>query len=101
MVPEPANAAAAGPREWLALPDGGVRPVVSVPRADGTIELVAYSAWLTRSRPACLCGMPRLGSGRTCGSADCVARLRVEEAGGAGTARASATPGPDRFERAV
>ena len=39
------------------------------------------AAWLTRLRPACRCGRPRLGSGRTCGSAECVAGLRVHEIG--------------------
>ena len=70
--------AAARPREWLALPGGRIRPVVSVPGPNGTAELLAYSAWLARLRPACRCGRPRLGSGRTCGSAECVAGLRQE-----------------------
>jgi hypothetical protein len=29
-------------------------------------------------RPTCRCGQPRLGSGRTCGSAECIAELRAE-----------------------
>lgn len=66
------------PREWLALPGGRIRPVVSVPGPGGIAELLAYSAWLERLRPICRCGRPRLGSGRTCGSAECVAELRVE-----------------------
>ena len=69
------------PREWLALPGGGIRPVVSVPGSGGIAELLAYGAWLARLRPACRCGKPRLGSGRTCGSAECVAELRVQESG--------------------
>ena len=69
------------PREWLALPGGGIRPVVSVPGGGGTAELVAYAVWLARLRPACQCGRPRLGSGRTCGDATCVALLRAQEAG--------------------
>jgi hypothetical protein len=69
------------PREWLALPGGGIRPVVTVPGPGGIAELLAYGAWLARLRPACGCGRPRLGSGRTCGSAECVAELRVQEAG--------------------
>ena len=69
------------PREWLALPGGGIRPVVSVPGPGGIAELLAYGAWLARLRPACRCGRPRLGSGRTCGSAECVAELRVQEPG--------------------
>ena len=76
----PDDLATDGPREWLALPGGRIRPVVSVPGPGGIAELLAYSAWLTRLRPACRCGRPRLGSGRTCGSAECVAQLRVQEA---------------------
>ena len=77
----PEDPAAGRPREWLALPGGRIRPVVSVPGPGGIAELLAYGAWLARLRPACRCGRPRLGSGRTCGSAQCVARLRVQEAG--------------------
>jgi hypothetical protein len=58
--------------------------VVSVPGHSGPAELLAYAAWLARLQPACRCGRPRLGSGRTCGSAECVAQLRVREAGTAG-----------------
>jgi hypothetical protein len=36
------------PREWLALPGGGIRPVVSVPGPGGIAELLAYDAWLAR-----------------------------------------------------
>lgn len=79
----PGRPAADRPREWLALPGGRIRPVVSVPGAGGPAELLAYAAWLTRLRPACGCGRPRLGSGRTCGSLECVARLRGQEAGAA------------------
>jgi hypothetical protein len=76
----PDDSATDRPREWLALPGGRIRPVVSVWSPDGIAELLAYGAWLARLRPACRCGRPRLGSGRTCGSAECVAQLR-EEAG--------------------
>jgi hypothetical protein len=69
------------PLEWLALPDGGIRPVVSVPGAGGITELLAYTAWQARLRVTCSCGLPRLGSGRTCGSPACVARLRAQAAG--------------------
>ena len=79
MGPAPDDAAGAEPREWLALPGGRVRPVVSVPGDAGVAELLAYAAWLARLRPACACGRPRLGSGRTCGSAECVAGLREQE----------------------
>lgn len=75
------SAAADMPREWLALPGGRIRPVVSVPCAGGSAELLAHAAWLARLLPTCRCGSPRLGSGRTCGSAQCVARLRGQEAG--------------------
>jgi len=71
------DAPAGRPREWLAMPGGRIRPVVSVPGDDGDVELLAYDAWLARRRPACSCGRPRLGSGRTCGSAECVAELNA------------------------
>jgi hypothetical protein len=83
----PGDPAADRPREWLALPGGGIRPVVSVPGPGGIAELLAYAAWLNRLRITCKCGQPRLGSGRTCGSADCVADLRAEEAGTRTTVR--------------
>jgi hypothetical protein len=77
----PGGPAAGRPREWLALPGGRIRPVVSVPGDDGVTELLAYTAWLARLQPACRCGRPRLGSGRTCGSAECVAGLGARDAG--------------------
>jgi hypothetical protein len=77
----PGRPAADRPREWLALPGGRIRPVVSVPGPGGIAELLAHAAWLARMRSACQCGRPRLGSGRTCGSAECVARLRGQEIG--------------------
>ena len=72
------HAAEDRPREWLALTGGRIRPVVSIPGDDGKIELMAHSAWLARPKNPCSCGQPRLGSGRTCGSVECVARLRDE-----------------------
>ena len=72
------------PREWLALPGGRIRPVVSVPAEDGedgVMELMSHAAWLARPKRPCACGRPRLGSGRTCGSVECVARLREQDAG--------------------
>jgi hypothetical protein len=63
------------PSEWLALPGGRVRPVVSLTGDDGDVELLPYAAWLARQRPQCECGRPRLGSGRTCGRAECIAAL--------------------------
>jgi hypothetical protein len=83
MDPMPGGAAVEKPREWLALPGGGIRRVVSVPGRGGTVELIAHAAWQARLVSACRCGQPRLGSGRTCGSAECVARLRGQETGSA------------------
>jgi hypothetical protein len=79
MGSEP-DTAAGRSREWLALPGGRIRPVVSVPGDDEVAELLAYDAWLNRQHPVCACGQPRLGSGRTCGSAECVAALREQAA---------------------
>lgn len=79
MGPVPSSPPAVRPREWLALPGGGIRPVVSVPGDGDAAELLAYAAWLARRRPACRCGRPSLGSGRTCGGAECVAQLRGQE----------------------
>lgn len=79
----------ARPREWLAMPGGRIRQVVSVPAEDsttedtaeaGTAELVSPAVWLARLAPICCCGRPCLGSGRTCGAAECVRRLREREA---------------------
>ncbi|HEY5018900.1 MAG TPA: hypothetical protein VII59_19200 [Streptosporangiaceae bacterium] len=75
MGPTPGSPGAVRPREWLALPGGGIRPVVSVLADDGTVELLTHAAWLARLAPSCQCGRPCLGSGRTCGSAECIARL--------------------------
>src|ERR1700676_2699248 len=77
----PSRPAAERPKEGLALPGGRIRPVVSVPGDDGVTELLAHAAWLARLQPACRCGSPRLGSGRTCGSVECVAGLREQDAG--------------------
>src|SRR5580658_7238966 len=44
----PDEPAADRPREWLALPGGRIRPVVSVPGPGGIAELLAYGAWLAR-----------------------------------------------------
>ncbi len=78
----PGRPAEERPHEWLALPGGRIRPVVSVPGDDGVTELLAHAAWLARLQPACRCGRPRLGSRRTCGSVECVAGLREQAAGG-------------------
>jgi hypothetical protein len=83
MDPARGDPAPDRPREWLALPGGGIRPVVSFRGDDDTVELLAYAAWLARMLPSCQCGRPRLGSGRTCGSAECIARLNGQQAGSA------------------
>ncbi len=44
-------------------------------------ELVSPAVWLARLAPICPCGKPCLGSGRTCGAAECVRRLREQEVG--------------------
>jgi hypothetical protein len=80
MGPMSSSPAAGRPREWLALPGGGIRLVVSVPGTAGPAELLTHAAWLARLQPACRCGRPCLGSGRTCGGAECVARLCGQEA---------------------
>jgi hypothetical protein len=79
MGSEPVGPLTEKPREWLAMPGGRIRPVVSVPSEDGADELLAYEAWLARLRPTCHCGRPRLGSGRTCGSTECVRELARRE----------------------
>jgi hypothetical protein len=76
--PECGGPAPQRPREWLALPGGGIRLVISFPVEDGPAELLTHAAWLSRLRPTCACGRPRLGSGVTCGGIECVARLREQ-----------------------
>jgi hypothetical protein len=71
----PGGAGTERPSEWLALPGGRVRPVVSLASEDGEVELLPYAVWLARLRPLCQCGRPRLGSGRTCGRAECITAL--------------------------
>ncbi len=75
MGHRPDGAGGERPTEWLALPGGRVRPVVSLAGEDGQVELLPYAAWLARLRPLCRCGRPRLGSGQTCGRAECIAAL--------------------------
>ena len=81
MGSTPARPTVDRPREWLALPGGRIRPVVSVSHDGGVIELLAHAVWLARLSPTCGCGRPRLGSGRTCGSTACIDRLRDQQAG--------------------
>jgi hypothetical protein len=47
----PGGDSVARPREWLAMPGGRIRPVVSVPGKDGDTELLPYDAWLARLGP--------------------------------------------------
>ena len=42
----PEDPATDRPREWLALPGGGIRPVVSVPGPGGIAELARFAASL-------------------------------------------------------
>jgi hypothetical protein len=64
------------PREYVALPGGALKRVYSVELDDGQIVLSDHEAWLASRATRCCCGRVCLGSGRTCGSAECVARLR-------------------------
>jgi hypothetical protein len=75
MSRAPDGEAAERPQEWLAMPGGRMRRVVSTAGDDGEVELLPEAAWLARQRPSCACGSPRLGSGRTCGRAECIAAL--------------------------
>ena len=61
------------------MPGGRIGGRLSFPGEDGAVELLAYDAWLARLRPTCSCGRPRLGSGRTCGSAECIAELSARQ----------------------
>lgn len=63
------------PREYVALPGGAIRRVYSVTLADGSIALTDYTGWLASRAARCSCGNVCLGSGRTCGNPDCIARL--------------------------
>lgn len=62
-------------REYVALPGGILRRVYSVEQPDGTIALSDHAAWLASRAARCACGNVCLGSGRTCGRAECIARL--------------------------
>jgi hypothetical protein len=57
-------------QEWLALPDGSVRPVVTV----GS-ELLPPDAAARAVAPKCACGEPRRARAQSCGAPECVARL--------------------------
>ncbi|HEY2505490.1 MAG TPA: hypothetical protein VGI58_03165 [Streptosporangiaceae bacterium] len=61
--------------EYIALPGGIIRRVYSVEQPDGTVVLGDHAAWLASRAARCACGQVCLGSGRTCGRPECIARL--------------------------
>jgi len=63
------------PREYMALPGGGIKRVYSVEMADGSVALGDHEAWLASRAARCSCGRLCRGSGRTCGLPECIARL--------------------------
>ena len=63
------------PREYVALPGGGLKRVYSLVGADGSVILGDHGAWLASRAKRCACGSVCLGSGQTCGSSDCIANL--------------------------
>jgi hypothetical protein len=63
------------PREYVALPGGVLKRVYSLITADGSVALGDHGAWLASRAQRCACGAVCLGSGRTCGRAECIARL--------------------------
>lgn len=69
--PEPTDPGHPGVQyEWLALPDGTLRRVVTV----GS-ELLPPDAAARAVAPKCACGEPRRARSQSCGAAECVARL--------------------------
>jgi hypothetical protein len=65
------------PREYVALPGGGLRRIYSITQPDGSVLLGDHEAWLASRAARCSCGSVCLGSGRTCGQPDCIARLAI------------------------
>jgi len=63
------------PREYVALPGGGLKRVYSVEDAEGNLALGDHGSWLASRANRCSCGNVCLGSGRTCGDPECIARL--------------------------
>jgi len=63
------------PREYVALPGGGLKRVYTLLAADGSSALGDHSAWLASRANRCACGSVCLGSGQTCGGTECIARL--------------------------
>jgi hypothetical protein len=64
-------------REYVALPGGRLKRIYSITQADGTVVLGDHEAWLASRAARCSCGSVCLGSGRTCGQAECIARLAI------------------------
>jgi len=75
----PGGDSVARPREWLAMPGGRIRPVVSVPGKDGDTELLPYDAWLARLRPTCRCGKAAAGLGPDLRGRECIAALTSQQ----------------------
>jgi hypothetical protein len=65
--------------EYIALPGGTIRRVYSIDQDDGTVALGDYRAWITSRAAHCSCGKICSGSGRTCGSPECIARLAARQ----------------------
>lgn len=63
------------PREYVALPGGGLKRVYSVVETDGSVALGDHGAWLASRAKRCACGSVCLGSGQTCGRTECIAQL--------------------------
>jgi hypothetical protein len=63
------------PREYIALPGGGLKRVYTVQAADGSTALGDHTSWLASRAARCSCGSVCRGSGRTCGAAECIAKL--------------------------
>lgn len=63
------------PREYVALPGGGIKRVYSVEQPDGQVMLTDHEAWLASRAARCSCGKVCRGSGRTCGDPECIRRL--------------------------
>jgi hypothetical protein len=63
------------PREYIALPGGGIRQVYSIEGTDGSVVLGDHRAWLASRAARCACGAVCLGSGRTCGAPECISSL--------------------------
>jgi hypothetical protein len=66
------------PREYVAMPGGVLKRVYSVTQSDGSIGLCDREGWLASRAARCSCGRVCRGSGRTCGEAECIARLPLE-----------------------